>query len=62
MLRASVTVCGARSIVTILEILNECLDGAFFDDIPCHQTIEDWCEKAGLDMHTGVKDKFKSED
>lgn len=62
MLRASVTVCGARSIVTILEIINECFDGALFDDIPCHQTIEDWCEKAGLDMHTRVKDQFKSGD
>ena len=48
----------SRSIVVILEILNECFKGELFDSIPCNQVIEDWCEKAGLDMHTKVKDQF----
>ena len=62
LLRSSVTVCGSKSIVKILTILNECFNSELFDKIPSNQTIEDWCEKAGLDMHTGVKDKFTDKD
>jgi exonuclease SbcD len=58
LLRSRLPICGSRSIVVILEILNECFKGELFDSIPCNQVIEDWCEKAGLDMHTKVKDQF----
>jgi hypothetical protein len=58
LLRSRLPICGSRSIVVILEILNECFKGELFDCIPCNQVIEDWCEKAGLDMHTKVKDQF----
>lgn len=51
-----------RSIRTILEIINESFHGELFDKIPSPQTIEDWCEKAGLDVYTGAKDLFKDED
>ena len=58
LLRSRLPICGSRSIVVILEIFDECFKGELFDSIPCNQVIEDWCEKAGLDMHTKVKDQF----
>lgn len=61
-LRARVKACGVRSIRTILEIINESFHGELFEDIPSRQTIEDWCEKAGLDVYTGAKDLFKDEE
>lgn len=60
--RARVKVCGVRSIRSILDIVNESFHGELFDKIPSHQTIEDWCEKAGLDVCTGAKDLFKNEE
>lgn len=33
-----------------------------FKKIPSHTTIDDWCEKAGLDMYTGVKDEYAEKD
>ena len=35
LLRSRLPICGSRSIVVILEILNECFKGELFDSIPC---------------------------
>lgn len=61
-LRASLKACGARSIQIILGIINECFGNKLFDKIPSHTTIDDWCEKAGLDMYMGVKDNYAERD
>lgn len=61
-LRARIKVCGVRSIRSIMDIVNESFRGELFDEIPSRQTIEDWCEKAGLDVCTGAKDLLKNEE
>lgn len=62
LLRSRLPICGSRPIVVILEILNECFKRELFDCIPSNQVIEDWCERAGLDMHTKVRDQFADKD
>lgn len=61
-LRARVKSCGIRSIRTILEVVNESFGDKLFDKIPSGQVIEDWCEKAGLDVHTGARDELAEDD
>lgn len=61
-LRARVKSCGIRSIRAILEIVNESFGDRLFDKIPSPQVIDDWCKKAGLDVHTGAKDEFIDEE
>lgn len=39
---------GSRGVVRILEVFNKAYGGHLFKDIPSHQTVEDWAEKAGL--------------
>ena len=45
----------------ILELLNEAFGNKLFDKIPSHQTIEDWCEKMGLDMYVNAKNEYKEQ-
>jgi len=42
--------CGLRSVVDILDIINETLDG-IIGSIPCYNTIENWVKKCGLEVY-----------
>ena len=50
--------CGFRQVVNVLEIINEEFSNVF-DEIPCHNTIENWVKKCGLDLYKTSGDKLK---
>lgn len=42
--------CGFRQVVSILEIINSSFNN-ILGEIPCHNTIENWVKKCGLDSY-----------
>ena len=47
--------CGLRSVVTILEVINESFDG-ILGSVPNYNTIENWVKKCGLKVYTASGD------
>lgn len=40
--------CGLRSVVKLLEIIDECFNGVFEGELPSHTEISNWAQKNGL--------------
>ena len=43
--------CGLRSVVTLLEIIDECFNGVFEGELPSHTEISNWAKKIGLSTY-----------
>lgn len=52
------TNCGFRQVVTILKIFNEVF-GEILGKIPCHNTIENWVKKCGLEVYETAGTKLQ---
>ncbi|GAB1416997.1 hypothetical protein MASR2M117_24030 [Paludibacter sp.] len=50
--------CGFRYIVKILEIIDKAFNH-IFNKTPCHNTIENWMKKCGLDIYNSSGDRLK---
>lgn len=53
--------CGFRSVVEILNIINEAFDG-LLGKIPCYNTVENWVKKCGLNAYETAGDTFQGTD
>lgn len=42
--------CGFRQVIKILDVMNDVFDG-LLGKIPCHNTIENWIKKCGLEIY-----------
>lgn len=45
--------CGSRSVVDVLDIINEVFNG-ILGEVPCHNTIDNWVKKCGLDVYNNA--------
>ena len=45
--------CGLRSVVRLLEIIDESFNGVFEGELPSHTEISNWAQKAGLSTYLG---------
>lgn len=53
--------CGSRSVVTILEVINETFD-ELLGGIPCHNTIKNWVKKCGLSVYNTTGELLQDTD
>ena len=50
--------CGLRSVVKLLEIIDETFGGIFQGELPSHTEISNWAQKNGLATYTDSGKKF----
>ena len=43
--------CGLRSVVKLLEIIDECFNGVFEGELPSHTEVSNWAKKIGLSTY-----------
>lgn len=54
--------CGLRSVVKILELVNEAFGGILGDKLPSHTTISDWMQKNGMSTYMEAGKDFSTGD
>lgn len=50
--------CGFRQVVEILDVFNDVF-GGLLGEIPCHNSIENWTKKCGLNVYKTSEDSLK---